>query len=324
MKDQYFGDKRDLFKFDLVLDIMAATGLRKFCYLPMLTEPDVSGHGGLVPRAANGRRPELFDFLVAERARGEPRLSRLRRFFELCPEVRYLPYRDSLDAGEYTHGQREAYFADVPDDLLRDSCVLLDPDIGLERGRADPTKYLHFDSLLGLRSRCRNAVVVVYQHLQKNAHLRLAQVGGDMARLRTCLAPALVSCIRDGDQAFYTIAQDAGLGRSAADALFCHAEKTGRLRDHVGDLLSIATTLLEVDTGPVDLSFFGSVARGEQTRESDVDVLARFARPATLRGYFAIQTLLESLLGRTVDLVTDKALRPELRDRVERDAIHAA
>ncbi|MBK8120652.1 MAG: nucleotidyltransferase family protein [Sulfuritalea sp.] len=72
------------------------------------------------------------------------------------------------------------------------------------------------------------------------------------------------------------------------------------------------------------MALFGSVARSEHTAASDVDVLVRFHNPATLRGYFSVQTMLESMLGREVDLVTDKALRPELRSYVERDAIHAA
>lgn len=324
MKDQYFGDKRDLFKFDLVLDIIAATDLRKFGYVPMLTPPDASGHGGLASRMAGGRSQVVFDFLASVRASGKLRLSRLRGLFDAFPNICYMPYRDTLDGGEYSHALRGLYFSGLPDEFLRDSCVLLDPDIGLERGRGDPAKYLHFDSLATLFSRCRDGLVVVYQQLQKNAHLRLARISGDISRIRTCLAAGSVSFIRDGDIAFYVLARDPGVGRSAAGALFHNAEKTGRLRQHVVDVLGVAASLLEEDTGLVDLAFFGSVARGEQTGESDVDVLARFDRPATLRGFFTVQTLLESMLGRTVDLVTEKALRPELRAGVERDAIHAA
>jgi predicted nucleotidyltransferase len=45
-------------------------------------------------------------------------------------------------------------------------------------------------------------------------------------------------------------------------------------------------------------------------------------RPATPSRYFGVQFFLEDLLGRRVDLVTDKALRPELRPYVEREAVH--
>ena len=72
----------------------------------------------------------------------------------------------------------------------------------------------------------------------------------------------------------------------------------------------------------LDLALFGSVARGAATGDSDVDILARFDGPATSERYFGAQFYIEDLLGRPVDLVTDKALRAELRPYVERDAIH--
>ena len=53
-----------------------------------------------------------------------------------------------------------------------------------------------------------------------------------------------------------------------------------------------------------------------------MDILARFDGPATSERYFGAQFYIEDLLGRPVDLVTDKALRAELRPYVERDAIH--
>lgn len=73
--------------------------------------------------------------------------------------------------------------------------------------------------------------------------------------------------------------------------------------------------------GVVELALFGSSARDEAQVDSDVDVLVRFDGPATSQRYFGVQFYLEDLLGRPVDLVTDKALRPELRPFIERDAI---
>ena len=46
------------------------------------------------------------------------------------------------------------------------------------------------------------------------------------------------------------------------------------------------------------------------------------ARRLTSKGYFGTQFYLEDLLGRSVDLVTHKALRAELRPYVEREAVH--
>ncbi|MGM0982221.1 MAG: nucleotidyltransferase family protein [Pseudomonadota bacterium] len=71
-----------------------------------------------------------------------------------------------------------------------------------------------------------------------------------------------------------------------------------------------------------DLALFGSVARDEAGETSDVDILVVFDGPATAERYFGLQFYLEDLLGRPVDLVTDKALRPELRPYIEREAMH--
>ena len=74
--------------------------------------------------------------------------------------------------------------------------------------------------------------------------------------------------------------------------------------------------------GVVELALFGSFARDEATDASDVDILVRFDGPATSRSYFGVQFYLEDLLGRRVDMVTDKALRSEFRPYVEREAMN--
>jgi uncharacterized protein len=74
--------------------------------------------------------------------------------------------------------------------------------------------------------------------------------------------------------------------------------------------------------GVRSLALFGSRAREQARSDSDVDVLVEFDGPATSARYFGLQFYLEDLLGSPVDLVTDQALRPELRPFVERDAIH--
>ena len=65
-------------------------------------------------------------------------------------------------------------------------------------------------------------------------------------------------------------------------------------------------------------------ARDELGVSSDVDVLVEFAGPATFGAYMDLKFYLEDLLGRPVDLVTDKALRNELRPYVEKEMIRVA
>lgn len=70
------------------------------------------------------------------------------------------------------------------------------------------------------------------------------------------------------------------------------------------------------------LALFGSTARNAATADSDIDILVAFDGPATSERYFGVQFYLEDLFGCPIDLVTDKALRPELRPFVEREAVH--
>jgi len=70
------------------------------------------------------------------------------------------------------------------------------------------------------------------------------------------------------------------------------------------------------------LALFGSTARGQAHEGSDVDILISFNTAATSKQYFGARFYLEDVLQCLVDLITDKALRKELRPYIERDAIH--
>ncbi len=74
--------------------------------------------------------------------------------------------------------------------------------------------------------------------------------------------------------------------------------------------------------GVKDLALFGSFARNQAKDSSDVDILVNFVGPATSKAFFGVQFYLEDLLGRRVDLVTSKALRPEFRTQVAREAMY--
>jgi predicted nucleotidyltransferase len=73
--------------------------------------------------------------------------------------------------------------------------------------------------------------------------------------------------------------------------------------------------------GAYNIRVFGSVARGEAGPESDIDILIDVG-PTTSSWFPAGLILdLEDLLGRRVEVITEKALNPELRDHVLREAI---
>jgi predicted nucleotidyltransferase len=72
--------------------------------------------------------------------------------------------------------------------------------------------------------------------------------------------------------------------------------------------------------GATNIRVFGSVARGEALAESDVDFLID-AGPVTSSWFPAGQIDFLDLLGRPVDVVTEKGLNPLIKDRVPQEAV---
>ena len=69
------------------------------------------------------------------------------------------------------------------------------------------------------------------------------------------------------------------------------------------------------------IGLFGSYVRGEQKDESDVDVLVRFLDGATLFDFVGLADFLEERLSLEVDIVSERALRPELKEQILKDVV---
>jgi uncharacterized protein len=73
--------------------------------------------------------------------------------------------------------------------------------------------------------------------------------------------------------------------------------------------------------GAIGVRVFGSVARGEASDSSDLDLLVKMRPGASLLDLVAIKQDLQDLLGVRVDVVTEKALSPYIKDDVLSQAI---
>ena len=67
------------------------------------------------------------------------------------------------------------------------------------------------------------------------------------------------------------------------------------------------------------IGVFGSVARGEATKDSDVDLLVKFSKGKSLLTLVRLEREMSTALGRKVDLLTEAAISPYLRDRIKRE-----
>jgi hypothetical protein len=76
--------------------------------------------------------------------------------------------------------------------------------------------------------------------------------------------------------------------------------------------------------GVSSLALFGSVARNEATATSDIDILVDFSRTGGLFEFVRLKNFLEAILEHPVDLVTRDALKPQLRQKIIQESVHAA
>jgi uncharacterized protein len=93
-------------------------------------------------------------------------------------------------------------------------------------------------------------------------------------------------------------------------------------RDEVLAILAAHQETLQ-KLGVKSLNLFGSVARDEARPDSDVDFLVEFNQPGGLFQLLQVQYYLEDILGCSVDLGTEDALREHLRKPVLKDVIRA-
>ena len=71
-----------------------------------------------------------------------------------------------------------------------------------------------------------------------------------------------------------------------------------------------------------ELGVFGSYARGEQTDQSDVDLLVDYEQAPTLFKLVELRTNLSQILEMEVDIVTKQGLKPRIRDRILAEVIY--
>ncbi|OPX61755.1 MAG: hypothetical protein A4E34_01521 [Methanoregula sp. PtaU1.Bin006] len=171
----FFGDARDLFKFDLVRHIMKAfPELGSFTFVPMLTEDEpVSGK-------KTTRTKDLGLAVKKGRAgtRNRELMEDLGRLQEIDDDLAYFHgiqsyFRkenivvDVLHRDTFSHEHRENYFKKVFDRFPSSSLVFLDPDTGLEV--KNPTqRHLLFDEVKRIFDRMdHQSVLMIYQHLPR-------------------------------------------------------------------------------------------------------------------------------------------------------------
>lgn len=215
MKNQYFADRRDFVKYELLLDLVELLpASHKLTFIPMLTEADGTIEGGVTHYELGNRRPHLFRFLRGVLNSGRRELLQLHTFMQ-DNEVAFYLYSDR----EYfQHNRRKQYLDDVPNEKLDSAVVFFDPDIGLETGsvsymrRNGFEKYLFYNDIRSVVDRATNdAIIVLYQHLQYNKKKVLADLTTRCSRLVAVLGLTSIGYTKDRDVAFLAFSKSQSL-----------------------------------------------------------------------------------------------------------------
>lgn len=69
------------------------------------------------------------------------------------------------------------------------------------------------------------------------------------------------------------------------------------------------------------IGVFGSYLRGEQSEESDIDILVEFHSTIDLLEFIELEIFLSEMLGSKVDLVMKDTLKPRIKNRILKEAI---
>lgn len=166
MKNQYFGDNRDLFKYDLIYQIIQAGLVNHFTFIPMLTKNDDSKQGGKRNRdkaKAGTKNSDLVDFLNEFEDKGKRDIKQLKSFFEKKRVKMTIYKKDEY----FSYVWRKEYFEQIENKLLSNSLIFVDPDIGLEvkRTRDKHIRYCEVESLYERMD--KSSILMIYQHFPR-------------------------------------------------------------------------------------------------------------------------------------------------------------
>jgi len=217
LKDQYFGDSRDLFKYDVVLELLLETPIRQFTFIPMRTARAANRHGGKTDysRAKAGtRRTELARFLQACIRDDRRHIGELETFFRTCQLTRETPLTIYRKDQYFSDANRDRYFEEIPPALLREAVILLDPDNGLEVPSARPgvDKYVKYREVHSLFKRMEHSsALMLFQFIPRVK--RTEHFSRICRNLRDEIAAADIVYVSDKQVVFFILTKSEALHR---------------------------------------------------------------------------------------------------------------
>lgn len=92
-------------------------------------------------------------------------------------------------------------------------------------------------------------------------------------------------------------------------------------KEEIIGILRKHSDFIKINYNAEIVGLFGSYSRGEQKEASDADILVRFGEGATLFDFVGLADFLEEELNIKVDVVSERAVREELKDQIFKEVI---
>lgn len=71
------------------------------------------------------------------------------------------------------------------------------------------------------------------------------------------------------------------------------------------------------------IGIFGSLVHGDSTEQSDIDIVVEFESPIGFFDFIRLENYLSKVLGKRVDLISKKAIKPVLKEDILKEVIYA-
>lgn len=232
MKHQYFADRRDMLKYELLLDLALSGKVpARILSVLMLTSNDTTAEGSVKSFKQEQRRRELYDFLRACLVSNTRNVSLLRAFMHRVG-VDYVPHHDDR---YFTEAARTEYFASVAAAAHDHALIFFDPDIGLETGTRSymrgkgSEKYLMYADVSRVASAApREAVFMVYQHLQNDKRRIASDIRERCLQLCHAIGSESTTFLTDRDVAFLVTSRSTiGVNESVVEHAARHGLHSG-------------------------------------------------------------------------------------------------
>jgi len=170
MKNQYFGDNKDLFTYDLIYHIMQSGLASHFTFIPMLTSNNDKGHGAKNNRdkaRAGTRNKDLMGFLDSCVRENKRDIRQLESFFAGYG-IKMTIYAGK--DGYFSHQQRQQYFDQIGEELLTGALIFVDPDVGLEVTNSGE-QHILYNEVKSLYERMdEDSILMLFQHFPHVEH----------------------------------------------------------------------------------------------------------------------------------------------------------